>query len=123
MSEKLEIKGCPFCGGKAHKGMTPKRGCQMHGDPMQYVTISCGNNQCPAKPSVKGDVCRYGGGDDPKYHAEATESAIKVWNTRADSIDLSEFYPQFMDCVGDEIIKNLLDRIKRLHPQLFKGEK
>lgn len=83
-----EASTCPFCGGKPTRGMTPKTGCQLHGDPIQYVTVSCKNNGCPATPGVKGRKCRYSGADEPKYHKEATASAIEVWNTRSNQTEV-----------------------------------
>lgn len=85
-----ELLLCPFCDVLPVKGLTQKTGCQLHGDPIQYVTVSCKNNKCPAKPTVKGTVCRYNGDDKPNNHVKATLSAIQVWNTRANSTLVTE---------------------------------
>jgi Mg2+ and Co2+ transporter CorA len=58
-----ELKPCPFCGGKPNSGFFP-------GD----YDISCDNCEF----SISRHISEYGG------EAEAKETAILDWNTRAD---------------------------------------
>lgn len=76
---------CPFCGSKPAFGLTKKIGCQMHGDPIQRVTLGCNNQSCAAKPMVTGGD-RYANGETgaffKKGEADARALAVKYWNTR-----------------------------------------
>lgn len=80
-----ELKVCPFCGGVPTFGLTKRTGCQLHGDPIQYVIIGCRNDKCKFKPSVTGGD-RYAHGETgaffEKGEREAKELAIKYWNDR-----------------------------------------
>ncbi len=81
MSEIKNIRNCQFCGKKPVFGLTKKTGCQLHGDPVQYVTLGCKFSDCPAKPSVLGgDIYQNGEG---KYFEEtkvkARNLAIDKW--------------------------------------------
>lgn len=81
MSEIENIRNCQFCGKKPVFGLTKKTGCQLHGDPVQYVTLGCKFSDCPAKPSVLGgDIYQNGEG---KYFEEtkvkARNLAIDKW--------------------------------------------
>ncbi len=78
------LKPCPFCKKKMTRGLTKKTGCQMHGDPVQYVTLSCGYQYCPVRPSITGG-CRYRGGDKPKFEAEERQELEKQWNDMLDN--------------------------------------
>ena len=82
-SNEMPLKPCPFCGKQPLFGLTKKTGCQMHGNPIQYVTLSC---NCQHKPFVTGGD-RYSNGDTGKFFEEgykcAKELAVKYWNTRA----------------------------------------
>ena len=80
----MELKPCPFCGKKAKFGLAKKRGCQLHGNPIQEITVSCVNQLCPAKPSIVGE-CRYRGFDYPKFEEQAKEQSKKIWNYRPDN--------------------------------------
>lgn len=74
---------CPFCGSNPQWGLTKKTGCQLHGEPIQYVTLGC--QKCPARPQVMGGD-RYSNGETGEFFKEgerrAREQATKVWNTR-----------------------------------------
>ena len=73
-TEMPDLLPCPFCGGKPVKGLTKKTGCQLHGEPMQYATLSC--TKCEFRPHcVGGDI--YNGGK-----AQAYAMAAEKWNTR-----------------------------------------
>ena len=60
MTKQVELKVCPFCGGRAE--MIP-----WHGAPF---LVDCVNDCCPANPMVTG------------YNEE---DAARLWNTRADN--------------------------------------
>lgn len=79
-------KTCPFCGNKAAFGLTKKTGCQLHGEPIQRVTLGCNNQICDAKPTITGgDRYRYGEtcDDFAKGEREAKSEAIEKWNRRS----------------------------------------
>ena len=57
---KIELKPCPFCGGKVTKKTSPFAGTQM------FVCKTCG-----------ADVCFYGAEYEPK--------ATEAWNRRTDN--------------------------------------
>lgn len=82
-TDSAELKACPFCGKQPVFGLTKKTGCQMHGDPIQYVTLSC---TCQHHPFVTGGD-RYSNGESGRFFIEgekrAKELAIKYWNHRA----------------------------------------
>ena len=80
MSSDSKLLPCPFCGSKPTFGYTKKTGCQLHGDPIQYVTLGC--KKCEFKPGIVGG-CRYRGSDTPKYENDARSETIEKWNTRA----------------------------------------
>ncbi len=69
-----ELKACPFCGRKPIIGLGKKQGCQLHGEPMQSVTVSC---SCEFHPAVHTGDINNGG----KFKAQ--QEAIAKWNTRA----------------------------------------
>lgn len=88
-NEMPELKPCPFCKGKMSKGLTKKTGCQMHGDPIQYVTLLCSNPSCPVKPFITGG-CRYRGGDEPEYEAEERKRLAEKWNGMLEGTETPE---------------------------------
>jgi hypothetical protein len=76
---------CPYCGIMPLWGLTPRTGCQLHGEPIQHLKLSCKNKDCHARPEVKGgDKFRYGETGEwlKKGNDEARELTIKRWNTR-----------------------------------------
>jgi len=79
---------CPFCGSEPTFGLTKRTGCQLHGDPIQYVLLGCRNDKCRVNPGVTGGD-RYAHGETGKFfeHGEraAKELAIKYWNDRPPS--------------------------------------
>ena len=73
---------CPFCNRKPAFSLSKKRGCQMHGDPIQYVILGCSHPDCPAKPHVMGGD-RYRNGEGKYFketEAEAKQEAVIKWN-------------------------------------------
>lgn len=80
------VMPCPFCGSKPAFGLTKQTGCQLHGDPIQYVTLGCKNNACHAKPHVQGGD-RYANGETGEFfkkgEADAKALALTRWNTRS----------------------------------------
>jgi hypothetical protein len=102
--------GCAYCGQKPSFGLTVKRGCQMHGDPIQHVILKCKNVRCPAQPQIKGgDIYLWGETGDglAKGKRLAREEAIRIWNTRADTAILK---------AKDAEISELKEQV-----ELFKG--
>lgn len=98
------ILDCPFCGRKPTFGLTKKTGCQMHGDPIQRVTLFCNNTKCEAKPFVTGGD-RYSHGETGAFFKEgekqARDLAIKYWNTRIQPPEVSEDdLTKYLDSVG-----------------------
>lgn len=79
MEERL--KDCPFCGCTPKINLGKKYHCQLHGEPSQGIVIKCDWKDCPAKPSIEGGNI-YNGIGDAIYKHEATQEAIKLWNTR-----------------------------------------
>lgn len=77
MSEVIELKPCPWCGCKAVRGMTKKRGCQMHGEPIQEATVYCNSQSCPARPMICGRLNIHESGKDA-----ANKEASEIWNGR-----------------------------------------
>lgn len=69
---------CPFCKRGMTPGLTKKTGCQLHGDPIQYVTLSCSNQFCRVRPSITGG-CAWRGGDKPIYKKEEDAKLAKQW--------------------------------------------
>jgi len=55
LNDSDELLACPFCGNKAVWVLNKRTGCQLHGDPIQHVTLSCTikhvqqNQQLPAE--------------------------------------------------------------------------
>ena len=92
--EKLALLPCvcPFCKRKPSFGLTKKTGCQMHGDPIQHVTLGCKNPYCPAKPCViGGDIYRNGEGQFFKEtERKVREETIIEWNSCERSSDLTD---------------------------------
>lgn len=75
----MEPLPCPFCGRKPIFGLTKKQGCQLHGDPMQYVTLRCCGVGCPARAGLLGgDIYDHG-------ETAARATAVERWNTRTDT--------------------------------------
>lgn len=71
-----EIKTCPFCGVFPQVNLGAKRGCQLHGEPMQGVFVRCANNKCLVRPQTQefGDVyCDK---------EQAVKQAVDAWNYR-----------------------------------------
>lgn len=64
MTDKPELKPCPFCGATPHRGLGKVERCQRHGEPFQRFSVWC-----------------------PHGHANITamneEQAYAAWNTRA----------------------------------------
>ncbi len=85
MTKNEDLKACPWCDKQPQWGLTKKTGCQMHGDPIQYVTLGCNNPKCEVKPHVTGGD-RYSNGETGRFFVEgekrARELAAKYWNTR-----------------------------------------
>lgn len=80
--EELKPLTCPFCGCIPKINPAKKTHCQLHGEPSQKMAVYCDWKDCFAKPRVEaGDI--YNGIGDAIYKKEATNEAIKVWNTRA----------------------------------------
>ncbi len=102
-NEMPEILGCPWCDKQPQWGLTKKTGCQMHGDPIQYVTLGCNNPKCEVKPHVTGGD-RYSNGETGRFFVEgekrARELAAKYWNKRADLAPTSQWLPieTYKDC-------------------------
>ena len=67
---KIELKSCPFCGGKAISISAPEEG-SISGDIGTRTTIMCENRECGAK-IIKWAL--------EKEWAEG--SAVKAWNNR-----------------------------------------
>ena len=67
---KIELKSCPFCGGKAISISVPEEGI-ISRDIGTRTTIKCDNRECGAK-IIKWAL--------EKEWAE--ESAVKAWNNR-----------------------------------------
>jgi hypothetical protein len=84
--EQIELSDCPFCGVKPKFGLTKRTGCQLHGDPIQYVTLACVEKKCPAKPQITGRHDIYWQGEDKGcvkvQELEAKKLLADVWNTR-----------------------------------------
>lgn len=76
------VRLCPFCQSKPVFGLGRKTGCQLHGDPIQYVTLGCKNRDCPAAPTVTGgDMYQNGEGQYFKEtEKKAREFAVQKWN-------------------------------------------
>jgi hypothetical protein len=110
-----ELKPCPFCGKQPSFGLGKKTGCQLHGDPIQYVDLACRNTNCHVRPRVSGGD-RYSSGyeDGPlfkKCEQEARQIAVEKWHTRADKHDTAG-NDKALDKKGWEK-KNIEDAIQR----------
>lgn len=73
---EYEVKSCPFCGMYPQVTLGAKRGCQLHGEPMQGVFVRCANPKCSVKPNTY----EYGNVHDDK--AGAVYLAVSNWNNR-----------------------------------------
>lgn len=77
MTGTLNLKPCPFCGGKPRIDLNKVQYCSLHGEPSQSVRVYCYHTDCPSRPSVSaGDA----------YNCEeqqAREQAVTAWNMRA----------------------------------------
>lgn len=73
---EYEVLSCPFCGVYPQVTLGSKRGCQLHGEPMQGVYVRCSNNKCKVIPQTPefGDI----------FHDKlaAINLAVDNWNIR-----------------------------------------
>lgn len=87
MSDEKELlpESCPFCDKSPQWGLTKRTGCQLHGDPIQHVTLGCNNRDCKVNPKVMGGD-RYANGETGEFfklgERVARDKAIAAWNTR-----------------------------------------
>ena len=92
----------------------------MHGDPIQYITISCGNRKCAAKPSITGGN-RYSNGETGEFFKRGDERARSVagekWNTRADMIEARPAD----ECELIEIMKDMAIAHRMSHTHMCDG--